>query len=143
MKKVLVIGVILLFIGVSVQPSMGTDVPEKIEVEPKDYLFQTIVDISNNPEVKELFEQVKDKGIVFISDYNFRNVYLKLLFRNPRLFCSLLFTKYIHSLNKKVLLVKSLNISTSICYSLLLTTTEWVFDRLAQSIYLIFHQMAG
>ena len=42
-KKGLIVGIIVLFIGVSVQPGMGTEIPDKIEVEPKDYLFQTII----------------------------------------------------------------------------------------------------
>ena len=43
-KNSLVIVVILLFIGVAVQPSIATVQPEKIDVKPKNYLFQTIDD---------------------------------------------------------------------------------------------------
>ena len=92
-KKGLIVGIIVLFIGVSVQPGMGTEIPDKIEVEPKDYLFQTIIDISNNPDVRDLVEQVKNNDKVFKCDYNFVNVYLKLLLRNPRELFSMLFTK--------------------------------------------------
>ena len=57
----LVFGVILLLIGIGIQPAIATieTKEEKIDIEPKDYLFQTIIDIANNPDVKELVEQNK------------------------------------------------------------------------------------
>ena len=58
--KTLVVGVIVLFLGVAVQPSIATVQPEQeINVEPKDYLFQIIINIANNPNVKGLFKQTK------------------------------------------------------------------------------------
>ena len=91
MRKVLVLCIIVLFLGVSVQPSMGTDIPDKIEVEPKDYLFQTIIDIANNPDVKELFEQYNYN--IFTSDYKGKDLLLQLLFKKPRFFFDMFFTK--------------------------------------------------
>ena len=90
--KTLVVGVIVLFIGVGVQPALAIVEPneEIINVEPKDYLFQTIIDIANNQDVKNLFE--KYKYDLFKVDID-RSVYRKILFRNPRLFRSLIFTK--------------------------------------------------
>jgi hypothetical protein len=88
--KVLVFAVILLFIGLSIQPSVAVQLETKIEVEPKDYLFQIIIDIAKNPDVKELIEQYD----IDIFNLNIdKNVYRKLLFRDPKLFFNTLFTK--------------------------------------------------
>jgi len=88
-RKSLVAGIIILFIGVAFHPSLATIQPE-VDVEPKDYLFQTIIDIANNPNVKELLEQHKndllkvdiDKGILY-----------KIFFKNPKLLFNLLSNK--------------------------------------------------
>jgi hypothetical protein len=89
--KCLAVTVILLFVGLAVQPSVAVQPePEIIDVEPKDYLFQTIIDISNNPEVKELFEQYDND--LFNVDIE-RSVYRQLFLRNPRLFFYMLFTE--------------------------------------------------
>jgi hypothetical protein len=64
---------------------------ENYEIEPKDYLFETIVAIANNPEVKELFEEYDYKS--FISDYNYKGIFIQILFNNPKLLFSNLFTK--------------------------------------------------
>ena len=100
LKKTLVVGIIVLFFGISMQPITSSDITQEGDIEQvdefeqaKDYLFQTIIDIANNPDVKDLLEQVKNDGGAISCDYNFRNVFLKLLFRNPMLFRSLIFTK--------------------------------------------------
>jgi hypothetical protein len=62
----------------------------EILVDPKDYLFQTIIDIANNPDVKEILEQYSYD--LFNVDID-RSVYRKLLLRNPRLFFDMFFTK--------------------------------------------------
>ncbi|KYK21653.1 hypothetical protein AYK21_04590 [Thermoplasmatales archaeon SG8-52-2] len=91
--KTLVAGVIFLFIGLGVQPAFAKVETEEeiIEVDPKDYLFQTIIDIANNPDVKELLEQYNHN--LLTSDYDYNSVYRQLLLRNPRLLYSMLFTK--------------------------------------------------
>jgi len=84
--------IVLLFIGLAIQPSVTTvELKEEIiDVESKDYLFQTIIDIANNPNVKNLIE--RDNNDFFKVDIDC-SVYLKILFRNPRLFHSMIFTK--------------------------------------------------
>ena len=62
----------------------------EISIEPKDYLFQTIIDFANNPEVENLLEQYKYDFFEVDID---RSVYRKLFFRNPRLLFDTLFTK--------------------------------------------------
>jgi len=89
--KGLTVAVILLFVGVGVQPAVATVEPEtEIDIEPKDYLFQTIIDIANNPDLKNLLEQYSNDLFKFNID---RSVYRKLLLRNPRLMFNSLFTK--------------------------------------------------
>ena len=61
-----------------------------VDIEPKDYLFQSIIDIVNNPDVKSIFGQYNNDLFKFDID---RNVYRRILYRNPRLIFSLLSTK--------------------------------------------------
>ena len=88
----LVVGITILFLGLAIQPSVATVQPEKeTDVEPKDYLFQIIINIANNPDVKNLLEQYNHN--LFTSDYDYRNAFLQLLFKKPRLLFNVLFTK--------------------------------------------------
>ena len=98
-KNGLVVAVILLFIGLVVQPSIAVQPriekavqteEETIGIEPKDYLFQTIIDIANNSDVKNLLEQYKYD--LFKVDIE-RSIYLKIFLRNPILLPRLIFTK--------------------------------------------------
>jgi len=101
-KKGLVLAIIVLFTSASFQPIIA----EKNKIisvenesnygnvdfdEAKEYLFQTIIDISNNPEVKELLKQSNQR--IFSSDYDFKDVFLQLLFKKPRLLKSILYTR--------------------------------------------------
>jgi len=88
----LVIGVIFLFIGVSVQPCVATvqTGEEKKDINPKDYLFLTIIDIADNPDVKELLGQYEYNLFNINVD---RKVYRNIFLRNPRLLFNLLLSK--------------------------------------------------
>ena len=88
----LVVGITILFLGLAIQPSIATVQPDEeiIDVEPKAYLFQTIIDISNNPYVKSKFEQYGNNLVKVDVD---RSIYHKTFFRNPRLLFQLIFTK--------------------------------------------------
>ena len=88
--KGLAVAAIVLFLGLAVQPSIAVQSETEIEIEPKDYLFQTIIDIANNPDVKELIEQYDNDLFKVNID---RSVYRKLMLRNPRLLFNTLFTK--------------------------------------------------
>jgi len=90
--KTLVIGMIILFTGVAVQPGIATLHPkEEIDVEPRDYLFQTIIKIARNLDVKELFKQYNYQ--ILPSDFDYTDVFLQMLFKHIRLFFNMLFTK--------------------------------------------------
>ena len=90
--KAPVVGVILLFISIAVQPSIATIQPEKkIDEEPKDYLFQTIIKIANNPDVTSLLERYNHE--LFTSDYDYKSVFSQLLFKKPGLLLGFLCTK--------------------------------------------------
>lgn len=89
----LVFGIIILLFGLAVQPSTATVQPDKIGIEPKEFLFQTIIDIANNQEIEYLLDQEKNNGFLLDFDYNLRSVYRKVLFRAPNLLRSLIFTK--------------------------------------------------
>lgn len=134
--KGLTVAVILLFIGLAIQPSMATEQTEKeIDIEPKDYLFQTIIDIANNPEVKKLLEQYDND--LFSVDID-RSVYRKLFLRNPRLFFNTLFTKpsmsieYLNKCNNKGIEITDIigeDKALEIMESVKVTDTE-VFDEI-------------
>jgi len=98
--KTLAVGIIILFIGVSFQPIVAeeTVLVEKTSdydnysfEDAKEYLFQTLIEISNNPEVKEFIKQNNQR--IFTSDYNYKSVFSQLLFKKPKLLKSMLFTK--------------------------------------------------
>ena len=90
LRKTLVLGVIILFVGAGVQSVFAVDIPEKEEIEPKDYLFETIVAISNNPDVQDLLDEYKNN---FNFDLNNQYIFRQLFFKNPDLLCSMVFTK--------------------------------------------------
>jgi hypothetical protein len=91
-KKMLVIGTIILFLGVGVQPAIATVNPKEeiIFDTSKDFLFQTIIDIANNPDVITLLEQYDND---FVDVDIERSVYRKIVLKNPLLFFNLLLTK--------------------------------------------------
>lgn len=91
-RKALVFVIIVLLISVTFPPSIAIIQHEEviIDISPKDYLFQTIIDIVNNPDIKELLEQ--HNSDLLNVDIN-RNIYCKILFRDPRLFFNILFTR--------------------------------------------------
>lgn len=89
--KGLAVAVILLFISLGIQPAIATVKPEKeVIIDLKDFLFQTIIDVANNPEVKKLFEKYDND--LFSMDID-RILYRKLILRNPKLMLNTLFTK--------------------------------------------------
>jgi hypothetical protein len=67
------------------------DIEIEEDIEPKDYLFETIVAIANNPDVKELLEENAQNIINF--DFNNKYVFRQLLLKNPQLSSSLIFSK--------------------------------------------------
>lgn len=91
-SKTLVIGIIVLFLGVGIQPAIAAVQPKKeiINDNFKGDLFQTIIDIADNPDVKNLIEQYENNLFRVNVD---RSIYLKILFRDPILFFNVLLTK--------------------------------------------------
>jgi hypothetical protein len=91
LNKILVIGINILLIIIAVQPSIAVVQPgEKRDIESKGYLFQTIIDIADNPEVKNLLGQ--NRNNLFKIDID-RSIFKNIFLRNPRFFHSLIFTK--------------------------------------------------
>jgi len=91
-RNLLVLGIIFLLMGIAVQPGTATLQTEKADIDPKDTLFQTIIDIANNQEVINLFEKEKNNGFFFDFDNNI-NVYTNILLKNPELLNLLFLTK--------------------------------------------------
>jgi len=102
LMKFLALCVIVLFIGVSFQPIIAEETVSTKEEsnyenysfdEAKEYLFQTLVDISNNPDVKEFLIEHKRDLIRNNNDNYFKNAIQKINSQNPKLLKSVLFTK--------------------------------------------------
>ena len=53
--KTIAIILMLMLIGLVFQPVVSTNEIKNKEMEPKKYLFETITDIRNNPDVKDFF----------------------------------------------------------------------------------------
>lgn len=100
LSKTLVIGIIFLFVGVSVYPTVAEELISiesyytNEEKDAKDYLFQTLIDVVNNPSVKKLLEQSKDdlRNVLNV-DFNSKNIFKNILFKNPGLIFNMLFIK--------------------------------------------------
>ena len=89
-KRFLVVSVIALFIGVAVYPSTATvQQVEDTNEEPKGILFQTIIEISNHQEVRDLIEQYNQN--LFTS--NHIDAFPRLLLKESRLPFRIPFTK--------------------------------------------------
>lgn len=96
--KTLVIGITLLFIALAFQPSVSTNEVRKGEVEPKQYLFETIIEIKNNPDINEILNQIEDNWNNNYNDYldwNFdgKEVFQNLIIKKPYLLYKMLFTE--------------------------------------------------
>ncbi len=91
-KNTLVFGIIILFIGLAVQPGTATVQTDKNVEETKEFLFQTIIDIVNNEEIINLFNQEKNTGFFLDFDHSLRSIYRNILFKDPSLIGSLIFT---------------------------------------------------
>ena len=102
MKKNSVIGVSFAVVGLFVLASFTSVVGVQIvessnqevkndEIDQKELLLEAIVEIANNPEVKELLEQVDYE--LFDSDYNYRSALFKLLIFKPRVLLFMFFTR--------------------------------------------------
>lgn len=104
-KKAVVISVIIMFLGICVYPVIAShpkqspkiisndEINYGIDTEPKEYLFQTIIDITNNPEVNLLFETTKNDGECIHYNFDIRSVFQKILFNKPLLIFSMIFSK--------------------------------------------------
>jgi hypothetical protein len=96
--KTLAFVIIFLIIGISIQPAIATIEPEEkiIDVEPKDYLFQTIIELANNQEVNNLL--IQQKFNLFNVDID-QEIIRKIFFSNPRVIHSLMITKLANTQN--------------------------------------------
>jgi len=103
MSKAVVLSVIFLFIGVGIQPVFAvnhisnTNTIQEEEIkqvgymeDAKDFLFQTIIEIANNPDVKDLLKGNKE---LFTSNYDYESVFNELLLKKPLLLFLMIFSK--------------------------------------------------
>jgi hypothetical protein len=121
-KKGFIVAVICIFIAISFQPIIAEDTVS-VEKESnceivnfkqvKDYLFQTLIDISNNAKLKEFLN--KNKHNLITDDYNYNIAIQKILLEKPRLIKSIVFNnpeityKYLQSTyNRGIELIKIL-----------------------------------
>lgn len=100
--KILALCVVVLFVSVSFQPIIAenitlagkeSDYSNVNFEEAKTYLFQTVIEMANNPEVKELFEQLKYNYRLFTSDYDYKSVVSQIYLKKPDLLLGILFNK--------------------------------------------------
>jgi len=137
LRKVLVLGIIFLFLCVSVEPILSTEIIQdentdqvddtKIlgEMESKTFLFDTIIDIANNPDINNLLEQYNYD--VFNSNFDYKNLYSQLLSKKPLLLLRIIFNK--PSISNKYL-DKSYNLGIKVADAL----GESIFFDILESI---------
>ena len=104
MRKLLAVGVIVLFIGLAFAPSVNANINKKFVdftrnngtqvvegMAPMEHLFETIIEIANNPDIKKLSVQYTKNLFTIYFD---KKVELKqLFFKNLRILFQLLFAK--------------------------------------------------
>jgi len=99
-KKGLIIAVICMFIIISFQPIIAentisvekeSDYNNADLEETKEYLFQTLIDIANNPNIKTFLNENKHNLIT--NDYDCKNAIQKIWLEKPKLLRSILFIK--------------------------------------------------
>jgi hypothetical protein len=89
--KTIVIGIILLLISVGFQSAIAVDIPEKEEIEPKDYLFDTIIELNNHQDFQDILREYGYN--IFTYELDNKYIFRNLLFKNPELLSSIVFTK--------------------------------------------------
>jgi len=92
-KKILAFSIIMIFLGLAVQPGTANVETDKKDEFDKNFLFQTIVDIANNKEFKNLIDKEKKNGLFLDVHYNIKNIFRKILLKEPNLLSSLFFTR--------------------------------------------------
>jgi len=95
--KTVVIILMLLLVGLAFQPAVSTYGIKKEESEPKKYLFETIIDITKNPDIKNFFNNIEPNDINL--NINTRATFFKILLKNPSLITSMWFKRPIVSHN--------------------------------------------
>jgi hypothetical protein len=95
--KSIVIILMLMLVGLAFQPAVSTNELKKEELEPKEYLFETIIDITKNPDVKDFFNNFEPNDINL--NINTKGAFFKILLRNPSLITSMWFKRPIMSHN--------------------------------------------
>jgi hypothetical protein len=95
--KTIAIILMLMLIGLVFQPAVSTYEIKNKELEPKKYLFETITDIRNNPDVKDFFNNIDHDDINL--NINTKAAFFKILLRNPSLITSMWFNRPIISQN--------------------------------------------
>jgi hypothetical protein len=105
LNKILVVSIVVLFIGIGIHPAfakhpiestdaiMDEGIYKATDIDPKDYLFQTIIDITNNQEAKILLESMKIDGSPIKFNYNFRSIYREILLEKPLLLLSIILSR--------------------------------------------------
>ncbi|KYK22438.1 hypothetical protein AYK24_02390 [Thermoplasmatales archaeon SG8-52-4] len=95
--KSIVIGITLLFIGLAFQPIVSTNELKKEQMEPNNYLFETIIEIINNPEVNELLNQIEDEwkndNPYITWDFDSKVIFKNLFLKKPKILVSMLFAE--------------------------------------------------
>jgi hypothetical protein len=100
MKNILkstVIVITLLFIGLAFQPIVSTNELKKGQMEPNNYLYDTIINIVNTPEINELLNQIvnewKNDNYYMKWDFDSKIVFKNLLLKKPNLLMSIVFSE--------------------------------------------------
>ncbi len=74
----------------SIKNSIKERINKEITEEAEEYLFQTIIDVANNPDVNDILKQNITNKFVF--DYDFKGIYSELIVKNPD-FANMVITK--------------------------------------------------
>jgi hypothetical protein len=89
--KPIVVIITLLFLSLVFQPAATTNELEIKNIKPKEYLYETIIDITDDQQIKNLFKQNRNEIIDY--NINLRNAFLNIILKKPRILTSMLLNK--------------------------------------------------
>lgn len=95
--KTVAIVVTILFIGIAFQPAVSTNELKGEGAKPKECLFESVVDITNDPEIEEFFKQSVGERIDY--NINVRPLFFKILLTKPGIVTSIIFNRPTESFN--------------------------------------------
>jgi hypothetical protein len=95
--KSIAILITLLFVGLAIQPIVSTNELKTEQIVPSNYLYETIIDVINDPEINDFLKQIEDEwknnNYCITWDFDSKVIFKNLILKKPKILVSLLLTE--------------------------------------------------